>query len=97
MSRTERREEVASGVIMALRPAYSTSAMTMGGHFIKVMDGDGPTKLRAMAMASVSDSARSQPRRAGTCAFLEPAAMILPACCRPASPQYHMLNGCVPW
>ena len=41
-------------------------AIKIGGHFIKVMDADGPTKLRATEIASVSESVRSQPMRAGT-------------------------------
>ena len=35
--------------------------MTIGGWCIMVISGDGPTMLLAIAIASVSDSARSQP------------------------------------
>src|SRR6185369_10072966 len=52
--------------------------------------------VRAIAMASVRLSARSQPRIAGTCAFSAPAAITWPTCCRPFSPQYHIKNGCAP-
>ena len=58
-----------------------------------VISGEGPTALLAMAIASVSDSARSQPSIFGTCAFWAPATITLPTCWRPCSPQYHMLNG----
>ena len=44
-----------------------------------------------------SESARSQPRIFGTCAFSAPTTITLPTCWRPFSPQYHMKNGCAPW
>src|SRR6185437_5937466 len=73
------------------------SVIMMGGACSARISGRGGAVVLAMRSASSIERAVSQPRSLGMYSLSAPTTIIRPRCWRPASPQYHMKNGCAGW
>src|SRR5206468_268985 len=69
--------------------AHRTSAMRIGGLWMWVIDGSGPTTSEAISSASRRVEAGLKPMRR-TALGSPPTTITPPRCCRAWAPQYHM-------